>query len=168
MIIPGLWLGDVDAALDVSFLTQNNIHIVVNCTPNHPYANDIDSSLTNITFIRVPVYDSLLERDFVLMEQYMRIILPHLTREYLHKKQILIHCHAGKQRSGILVAALLFVLINGSYIPPQTIQLKTIPKSRQILADKVFAFVLSRRPQVFTFGLKINFMKSFKRYFNLD
>lgn len=171
MIIPGLWIGDVNAALGVPFLTDENIDIVVNCTPNHPFAKDKYTQpsqlLNNITFIRIPVYDSLLERDFILMEQYMEILLPYLTKEYIRDKQILIHCYAGKQRSGIIVAALLFVLISGNHIPPQTIDLETIPLSRQILADKVFSFLLSRRPQVFTFGIKINFIKSFQRYFNL-
>lgn len=168
MIIPGLWLGDVDAAHNLSFLNNENIDIVVNCTPDHPFASDVlgKDAVSGITFIRIPVYDSLLERDFILMEQYMEIILPYLVQQYTcQKKNIFIHCYAGKQRSGILVAALLYVLVSGRYIPPQTIGIKKLPSTRKALTDKVFAFLLSRRPQVFTFGFKINFIKSFEKVF---
>lgn len=163
-IIPGLWLGDVYAAHNASFLNKEDINIVVNCTPDKPFAKESG----DITFLRIPVYDSLLERDFILMEQYMKITLPYLIQQYtIHKKNILIHCHAGKQRSGILVAAILYVLLSGHYILPQTIGLTNLPSTRKSLADYIFRFILSRRPQVFTFGFKINFIKSFERYFNL-
>lgn len=167
MIIPRIWLGDVDAAHNVSFLTKESIDIVVNCTPNHPFISDSIVIASDITFLRIPVYDSLLERDFILMEQYMEIFLPYLLQQYTNNKNLLIHCYAGKQRSGILVASLLYILLSGHHIPPQVIGLEKLPSSRQALADTIFVFLLSRRPQVFTFGFRINFIKSFQRYFNL-
>lgn len=170
MIIPGLWLGDIDCALDTTFLKINKIDVIVNCTPDKPFAKDSDEKqLSNITLVRLPVYDSLLERDFILMEQYIALTIPYLIQQFIvNRKNVLIHCYAGKQRSGILVVALLYTLLLHNYIPIQTIGLKKHPSSRHALADKVFAFVLSRRPQVFTFGFRINFIQSFQRYFNLS
>ena len=63
-IIPGLWLGNSKAALDINFLKQNKIDLIINCTPNIPFI----SNNINIETYRIPVNDSLLERDFILME----------------------------------------------------------------------------------------------------
>lgn len=167
LIIPRLWLGDITSALDVDFLTRENIDIIINCTPDQPFF-DSTSHLDNMECVRVPVYDSLLERDFLLMEEYIKILLPYLLQQYVHnKRHILVHCHAGKQRSGILVASLLFVLVLEGFIQPNEIGLRKLPTNRRALADKIFSFLLSKRPQVFTFGFRINFIKSFQRCFGL-
>ena len=178
-IIPRLWLGDADAALNADFLLKNRIDYIVNCTQTVPVIHDTLNNIENkeltidqfktlckIDTFRIPVNDSLLEKDFILMEQYFKIILPLLLRKYtIEKKKILIHCYAGKQRSAILVAAFLKVLNDNGYIGLTEIPENNIQKSLQF--QQICNFMLTKRPQVFTYGYKINFIKTYKRYFNL-
>ena len=169
-IIPGLWLGNYKSALDVDFLLNNNIDVIINCTQHIPFVNQLEINLDDIETYRIPVNDSLLECDFLLMQDYFKIIIPLLLRKYtIEKKKILIHCHAGKQRSAILTAALLKVLIDKNYI--------TLPKedtlnTEHIGRDKkqfeyICNYILSKRPQVFTYGLRINFEPTYKRFFKI-
>lgn len=166
-IIPRLWLGNYKAALNLDFISKHNINYIVNCTPDIPFINNI-YNIPNINYIetfRIPVYDSLLEKDILLMEQYFKIIIPLLLRKYtIEKKNILIHCHVGKQRSAIVVAALLKVLLDYNYI-----KIDQIPntKNKHNQFNYIYNYMLQKRPKVFSYGLRINFEKSFKRYFNL-
>jgi len=106
-IITGLWLGNYKCALDKSFLKAKDISVIINCTPNKPFITEMEND-DDIETYRIPVNDSLLERDFILMQDYFKIILPLLIKKYIiEKRSILIHCQAGKQRSAILMAALL-------------------------------------------------------------
>ena len=166
-IIPRLWLGNYKAALNLDFISTNNINYIVNCTPDTPFINNI-YHIPNVNYIetfRIPVYDSLLEKDILLMEQYFKIIIPLLLRKYtIEKKNILIHCHVGKQRSAIVVAALLKVLLDYNYINIDQIP-NTKNKYKQF--NYIYNYMLLKRPKVFSYGLRINFEKSFKRYFNL-
>ena len=180
-IIPGLWLGNYKAALDIDFLKQNKIDLIINCTPNIPFINN-EKSL-NIETYRIPVNDSLLERDFILMEKYLKIAIPMLLQKYtIENKKILIHCHMGKQRSAILTAALLKVLIDNNHIhlPEIPENIGTLPSARQGTLPNVSArqgnqkqfeyicnYLLSKRYQVFTYGLRINFEPTYKRFFKI-
>jgi hypothetical protein len=168
-IIPGLWLGNYQSAIDIEFLKKNDINFILNCTQNTSFFNEIHSkkSLVNLQDIetyRIPVNDSLLERDFILMEKYLRIILPILVNKYIHeKKHILIHCQAGKQRSAIVVAALLKILLDKNYINIDSIP-KNISNKQQY--HLIYDYLLSKRSRVFTYGLRVNFDTTYRRFFN--
>jgi protein tyrosine/serine phosphatase len=167
-IIPRLWLGNYKAAIDKDFLKTNNIDFILNCTPNMPLYNQIysPSEINNIETYRIPVNDSLLERDFILMEKYFKIVVPLLVKKYtLQKRRILIHCHAGKQRSAIVVAALLKVLLDHDYIKIDQIP-KTESQNKQL--DYIYNFILSKRSKVFTYGLRINFEPTYRRFFKIN
>lgn len=173
LIIPNLWLGNYHAALDHDFITSNNIDVIVNCTPDIPFISDNNNNHINkIHKIRVPVYDSQLEKDFILMEQYLKMILPILHKAYKDNKKILIHCYAGKQRSAIVVASLLYLmstLPNSKHhiLPHLSIDLNNIILDKQSLINSIFYFIVNKRPQAFTYGFRINFNSSFKRLFQL-
>jgi hypothetical protein len=66
----------------------------------------------------------------------------------------------GKQRSAIVVAALLKVLLDYRYID---LSIGTIDKKKQF--DYICNYIVIKRPQAFTFGYRINFKKTFYRYF---
>lgn len=168
-IIPRLWLGNHKSALDASFLKKNNINVIINCTKNKCFIDkrqetilNIDSD--NIEMYRIPVNDSLLECDFIIMQAYFKIIVPLLLRKYtIEQKNILIHCHMGKQRSAIVVAALLKVLLDYNYIKIDTIPKEDVSLEKQF--NYICKYIVSKRPQAFTFGYKINFTLSFFRFF---
>lgn len=169
-ILPGLWLGNAKAALDNNFLIDNNIDIIVNCTTDIPFINEtqietsyddiIDSSSvkTKTINIRIPVNDSLLEKDILLMQHYLTVLLPELLEYYNSDKKIFVHCYAGKQRSAIVIASLLFSL---------RVSELSDTLSKEEIAKDVFKFIISKRPQAFTYGLKINFIKTFNRLFDV-
>jgi protein-tyrosine phosphatase len=167
-IIPGLWLGNFKSAIDISFLQNEKIDFILNCTKNTPFFQDIYNkglvrNLKHIETYRIPVNDNLQEEDFITMETYLKIVLPILVHKYIHeKKHILIHCQAGKQRSAIVVAALLKVLVDNNLI-----NIKEIPKnvSNKKQFKCIYNYIFSKRSQVFTYGLRINFEPSFKRFF---
>lgn len=168
-IIPGLWLGNYKAALDIDFLKQNKIDFIINCTPDIPFISN--TRALNIETYRIPVNDSLLERDFILMEKYFKIAIPMLLQKYtIENKKILIHCHMGKQRSGILIAALLKVLIDNNYISlPEipTLPNVSVRQDNQKQFEYICKYLLSKRYQVFTYGLRINFEPTYKRFFKI-
>jgi|UniRef100_A0A6C0AN40 hypothetical protein len=182
-ILPNLWLGNYKSAHDINFLIDNKIDMIINCTSNIPLIqeiidtklkkqkyNKINSfdicSIYNIETFRIPVNDSLLEHDFIIMENYFKIVVPLLLRKYtVENKKILIHCHAGKQRSSIVTAALIKVLLDHKYI-----ELSEIPKTDCQLTQfqNICNYIRTKRPQVFTYGLRINFESSYKNYFNIN
>jgi len=119
----------------------------------------------NIETYRIPVNDSLLEKDFLLMQKYFQIIIPLLLRKYtIEKKNILVHCHMGKQRSAIVVAGLLKVLLDYKYIDLDKVP-NIVDKKKQF--DYICNYIVLKRPQAFTFGYRINFKKTFYRFFNI-
>lgn len=166
-IIPGLWLGNYKCALDKKFLKSKGINIIINCTPNKPFIHEMEESLnTKFETYRIPVKDSLLEVDFLLMEDYFKIIIPLLLRKYtIDKSSILIHCHAGKQRSAILTAGLLKVLIDNDHISLTKIPPYVYGKDQ---FNHICNYMLQKRPQIFTYGLRINFLPTYMRFFKLD
>jgi len=188
-IIPGIYLGSFRAAHDTKFLFDNNIEVIVNCTTNIPFVRDtpltasVLSHVNKIFHVRIPVEDSLLEKDIVLMEEYLHFIVPFLVQRYRNNKRILIHCREGKQRSSIVVASLLKVLSDTEGDSERSERLaqrdtecsvkKTmIPNfgcngNAEEQFHKIYKYLLQKRPQVFTYGLRVNFKESYWRYFNI-
>lgn len=94
-----VWLGNMKSALNPQFLKDNNISVIINCSVDIPFIFDItdphEFGIAELETFRIPVYDSLLEDDIRIMEQYLSKVLPFLLKKLLkEKKNILIHCHA--------------------------------------------------------------------------
>jgi protein-tyrosine phosphatase len=162
LIHPRLWLGNINISQNRDFIINNDIDVIVNCTPNIPYLelnnHDCNNINKELIKIRIPVEDSLLEKDIILMEEYLKEVIPKLIEYHAQNKNILIHCYAGKQRSAIVVATLLFKIFTKDHTT----------LSNTEVSEKVFSIILSNRPQAFTFGYRINFLKSFNRYLHLN
>jgi len=192
-IISRLWLGDYRSALDIDFLLKNKINLIINCTSNTKFfyeTTDLNllnsntaTKLRKIETYRIPVNDSLLEADFLRMEKYFKIVIPLLLRKYtIENKNILVHCYAGKQRSAIVVAALLKVLSDNNYISvipsviPPVIP-SVIPSVKKSNLSKytrniqqyqnICNYIISKRYQAFTYGYRVNFEQTFLRYFKI-
>jgi hypothetical protein len=164
-----LWLGNYKSALDPMFLKDNDISVVINCSVDLPYIYDIldpvNHGLNKLETFRIPVYDSLLDQDIYIMEQYFHTVLPFILKKLLTEhKNILIHCYAGAQRSAICVTATLFVLVDNDIMQFDEIPNKT-DKSKMM--KKVIAYVLAKRPRAFSYGFRVNFKKSLETFFNI-
>ena len=165
-----LFLGNAKSALDYKFILENDINFIVNCTVDTPYIVDIIERnklpFKNLQTVRIPVYDSLLPHDIEKMERYLHSAIPLIIQKLIkEKKNVLIHCHAGKQRSACVVAALLYYLVDKNIL-----NISKIPfnKNKSKLMKSIIKYIIKQRAQAFTYGYRINFKKSLEDCYNIS
>ena len=167
-----LFLGDYISALDPKYLEENNITVIINCSPDIPFIDDVldvkklkKYNLSHLDKYRIPVFDSLLDHDIYLMESYLPKVLPFILEKLILQKQnVLIQCHKGAQRSSSVVAAILFVLIDND------LDISDLPgniQDKSKLMKNIVKYIQIKRPCVFSYGLRINFKKSLENYFKI-
>lgn len=136
-VIPRLWLGNRGASQDVNWLRQHNITVIFNCTKDIPFAP------VRANLYRVPVDDNLQADEIRNMGHWSSEIVVKLMKEYNTGANILVHCHAGMQRSAAVVAMFL------------------IAKYR-CKTDEAIAYIKSRRP--IAFYISANFKDSIRAF----
>jgi len=104
VILPRLWLGNKHAALDSAFLTKHNIDVVFNCTKDFPFSPQVAKTY------RVPVDDNLEPQEIANLEAWAPQIVYTVVTEYKRGANILIHCHAGMQRSAAVMAMTMIAM----------------------------------------------------------
>ena len=124
LILPRLWLGNKGAAANPDFLSKHNITVVFNCTKTLPFHDSV------ISKYRVPVDDNLEPIEIANMERWAPETIYKVVAEYNRGSSILIHCHAGMQRSAAVMAMTLIALTEKS-------------------ADEVMAYIRSKRSIAF-------------------
>lgn len=103
-IIRGLWIGNARDAADGEWLRTNGIQVVFNCTKTLPFHPSVPYQY------RIPVDDNLQPAEIKNMEDWAPEIAYKILHEYNAGRRILVHCHAGMQRSATAVAFFLLVL----------------------------------------------------------
>jgi len=103
-IIPGVWISRWEPAVDPAWLSQHGIQAVFNCSKQIPFHPSIPYQY------RIPVDDNLQPAEIQNMEAWAPEIAYKILREYKAGHPILIHCHAGMQRSTTACAFFLMVL----------------------------------------------------------
>lgn len=103
-IIPGVWLGRWEPAHNADWLRAHGIHAVFNCTKNIAFHPIVPFQY------RIPVDDNLQPAEIKNMTEWAPEIAFKILREYHAGRPILIHCHAGIQRSATACAFFLLVL----------------------------------------------------------
>ena len=103
-IIPGVWIGAWEPALNGDWLQQHGIQAVFNCTKSVPFHPQVPYPY------RIPVDDNLQPAELQNMEDWAPEIAYKILREYKAGHPLLIHCHAGMQRSTTACAFFLMVL----------------------------------------------------------
>ncbi len=124
MIVPRLWLGNKNAAADEKFLKDNNITVVFNCTKTLPFHESVKHKF------RLPVDDNLQPEEIQNMQDWAPEAVLRVVQAYKSGQSILIHCHAGMQRSAALMAMSLVAM------------------TRQP-SDSVMSYIRSKRPVAF-------------------
>lgn len=89
------------AAKDETFLRQESIETVFNCTKDIPFHHSIRRRY------RVPIDDNLEQEEIRNLELWSFELIYKLMKEYKAGRPILIHCAAGMQRSAAVVAMFL-------------------------------------------------------------
>ena len=170
-----LWLGDYQSTLDLDFLVKNQISVIINCTPDIPYIYEVLDSkdlskIKNLETFRIPVLDSLLEHDILLMEQYYHKVIPFILNKLIREnKNVLVNCYAGKQRSASVVAAVLYVILDNNiiYIPNLHNTSGNTAGNTAGNMNNIIKFILKKRPVAFSFGLRVNFKKSLEKFLKI-
>jgi hypothetical protein len=103
-IIPGIWIGRWEVALDAKWLAEHKITTVFNCSKQIPFHESIPYQY------RIPVDDNLQPAEINNMEKWAPEIAVKIGREFHAGHKILIHCHAGMQRSTTACAFFLMAL----------------------------------------------------------
>ena len=106
-IIKNIWLGNYKSAQDYTFIKNNNISVIINCTTDIPF-----SPLIDIDKYRIPVNDNLKQSEIQKMVTYIKYILPIILLHKRRNNNILIHCYAGIQRSAIIVLSYIYYTNN--------------------------------------------------------
>ena len=136
-IIPNVWLGNLKAAQDEQFLRNAGIQVVFNATKDAPFHPSIRRRY------RIPVDDNLQEQEIRNLELWSYEIVYKIIKEYKQGRPILIHCHAGMQRSPAVTAMFLMTLY-------------------RIGTDQAKAFIRQKRP--IAFFPVANFEKSMRGF----
>jgi protein-tyrosine phosphatase len=103
-IVPRLWLGNKTAAASGEWLENHGITVVFNCTKDLPFHTMIRRQY------RVPVHDNLQKEEIDNLYKWAPETMVKLIQEYKRGETILVHCHAGMQRSAAVVAMFLMSL----------------------------------------------------------
>ena len=101
-IISGLWIGNIEDAFNIHFLKDNLITILINCTVDYGY-------IDNIPFkkIRIPLSNNLVpEKDLLLLKNNKERILSFIY-ENINHSNILIYCYDGLNISPLIIALFL-------------------------------------------------------------
>lgn len=142
-IIPGLWLGNQASSSNIKFIEHNNITVIINASKHIP--NSFDGR--GIQYYNINVNDP--QTPYPKNDEDIRIMkqkLPGISNiiDYHLKKgdNVLVHCHAGIQRSATIVA---YYLIH----------------HKKIDFNHSVGYVVKMRPVAFYGGSRIHFINSF-------
>ena len=107
-ILPGLWLGNQEAAIDRKFLSEFKIKYIINIT------KDVPNMYKDITYLHIPVDDiDTCSMNLVkLYDEATAFIMSGLSR----KENVLVHCKRGHHRSASVVGAFLMKYLGIDYL----------------------------------------------------
>ena len=120
IIIEKLYLGNIIDAHNLSFLIDNNIGAIINCTEDEPFhqyfiMNDDNNTQNEKYILRLDIKDS---KDEENVEKFMDIIDNGVefinTHKNLNNKTVFVHCYWGLMRSATVIAGYLIKYENYS------------------------------------------------------
>jgi len=120
IIVENLYLGNIIDAHNLSFLVNNNIGAIINCTENEPFhqyfiMNDDNNTQNEKYTLRLDIKDS---KDEENIEKFMNIIDNGVefinTHKNINKQNIFVHCYWGLMRSATVIAGYLIKYENYS------------------------------------------------------
>jgi hypothetical protein len=141
-VLPGLWLGNANAAKDRAWLNQNQITTIFNCTKDIPFLRNGPPHM-----YRVPLDDNLQPEEIRNLELWSWEVAYKIANERAQGNKILVHCAAGMQRSAAVIAIYLIA-------------------TYRCTTDEAIAFIKTKRPVAFLgFANFYNSIKGFEKSF---
>ena len=131
-----LYLGNID-----SLKYQEQFYLIVNCTKHIPIATKCKET------IRISVDDHPTECDNMMAYMNNTHVLERIHHCRMNQKSVLIHCHAGMQRSAAVLACYLI-------------------RYYKMTPDEAIIFIKSKRP--IAFYPQANFMKVIQRQYQMS
>jgi len=101
-IVPGLWVGSQGDSRSLDFMRRHDIRLVVNCSRNIPSRFRKGQG---IKYLRVAVDDAPYEQNEML--RALPAVVPAIDEMLRAGRGVLVHCHAGMQRSAAVAAGYL-------------------------------------------------------------
>ena len=135
-ILPWLFLGSEQNALDINELNYNNISFILNCG----FECENTSHNNKYSYLKLDIKDLA---DFDI-KKYFNEAHNFINKAKFNSKNILIHCFAGLSRSPTIVISYLMKELKYSYI-------------------NAYNFVKEKRPQI---KINIDFLIILKKYEN--
>jgi dual specificity phosphatase 12 len=149
-ILPGLFLGNYAASQSQEFMEKNKIAAIVNCS------KDIPCRFSNIKYMQLPIddpgYGFAFTNDHKVFLENISDIYNFISACLTNGLNILVHCHAGMQRSASVV---IYYII-------YTQGIFTYREKRDRYNAAV-AYVQSKRPIIYHYGQYNNFFPVFKK-----
>jgi atypical dual specificity phosphatase len=111
MIIPNLYLGNINCSNDILFLIENNIQGIVNCTIDEPFSNYFYDK----NKIRLSINDS---KELENIEKFKIDIINGINfidNCINENKNVYVHCYFGLMRSATVVTGYLIKKYNIPY-----------------------------------------------------
>jgi protein-tyrosine phosphatase len=103
MIIPNLYLGNINEASNLDFLVKNNIKGIVNCTENEPYHNYFN----NKKKYRLSVNDSREKENIEKFKTEIINGIDFIDNCIEMNEAVYVHCYWGLMRSATIVTGYL-------------------------------------------------------------
>lgn len=160
-ILPGLWLGNQKSSKDDQLLKK--VDVIINCTKQLEFYK-IKNKQHH--YLRIPVNDpgapnaGEFNKDHEIMYANIGKVIDKIHYFRSNRKNVLIHCHAGAQRSAAVMAAYLIKYGNWKFPPG-------VPQTNDVKYRKIIDLIVKKRPIAFYGGLSVNFAPTLKRYFNI-
>lgn len=147
-ILPGLFLGNYASSQSAEFITKNKIKAIVNCS------KDIPCKFANIKYKQLPIndpgYGFAFTNDHKVFLENIAEIYNFILECLSNGINILVHCHAGMQRSASVVVYYIMYT-------------QSIFANRGDKYNAAVAYVQSRRPIIYHYGQYNNFFPAFKK-----
>ena len=179
-----LWLGNRVASMDINFIKKNNIKVIVNCTKDIPFINEIDTqSYLSVETFRIPINDTSSAIDNDILSHKFKKIIPMLYTKFVKdNKNILIHCYAGVSRSASFMTAFIYYIIkkdihnkkkqlsNTLFQKSVQKQLSNTPFQKSVQSNtdimkNIIIHIRKQRPCTFFYGTKLNFKDALNNTF---
>ena len=107
-IIPYIFIGNYQSSLNINFLKEKDIQLIINCSKNCIFLNNYKCKK-----IRIPIDDNKIFKNNDLLK-YIDCL--NIIDDFRKKKyNILIHCEVGSQRSANILLLYLIRKINLEY-----------------------------------------------------